>query len=548
MTDKRFHIDPTWDTVLNRNCIERLKQEKSPEEILQELPRLISCGYEDIPEEDIVRMHWWGIFHDKPKIGNFCMRIKSPGGILQPWQLRGLGGLSIRYGQNYLEFTTRQNVQLHWLRLSMLPKIFDRVQELELTTKGGCGDTVRNITGCPVAGLHPDELFDPTPLLLQAARLFDDIPEYSNLPRKHKITISACPQWCTAPEIHGQALIATQKDGRNGFALWIGGGLASTPRLAKPLGVFIEPQDAIPVLRAVIDEWSSQKRYRLSRVKSRIKFMMDDYGPQAFRELIEARLGRKLEDLPEEPQPHRSQGNLSHLGIHRQKQPGLYFVGFPVFAGSVKGEQLMSIADLLESFAGDFRITRQQNFILTGIPEKELNRVLAEMAELGFTLVTSPLRANSIACTGNPHCNYALVNTKEGLQTLLDHLEKVFGPTIMQRLRLGIYLDGCPHACAHHWVGDIGLQGTSLRQSGSDGGKVEAYDIYLRGGLGRQAAIARPVIRRVPATEIHFYVERLIRAYLAEQQDDESIQSFFNRHSNEELIAIAAGEVTASPA
>lgn len=545
MTIKRSQIDPTWDTVLNRNCIERLKLEKSPAEILQELPRLISCGYEGIPEEDIVRMHWWGIFHDKPKIGNFCMRIKSPGGILQPRQLRGLAELSLRFGQNYAEFTTRQNVQLHWLRLPMLPKVFDRVQELGLTTKGGCGDTVRNITGCPVAGLHSEELFDPTALLLQASKLFDEIPEYSNLPRKHKITISACPEWCTAPEIHGQALIATQKEGRNGFALWIGGGLASTPRLAKPLGVFVEPHDAIPVLRAVLDEWSSQRRYRLSRVKARIKFMMDDYGPQAFRQLIEARLGRKLEDLPEEPRPLRSTSHMSHLGIHRQKQPGLYFVGFPVFTGSITGDKLLAVADLLESFAGDFRLTRQQNFILTGIPENELDRVLAEMAELGFTLATSPLQANSIACTGNPHCNYALVNTKEDLQNILRHLEQVFDPATMQRLHLGIYLDGCPHACAHHWVGDIGLQGTTLRQSSRDGGKVAAYDIYLRGGLGRQAAIARPIIRRIPVSEVRFYVERLIRAYLAGQQNDESIQSFFNRHSNEELNTISAGEIAA---
>lgn len=539
MPGTRAQPQPCWDDVLKRNYIERLKQEKNPEKVLEELPHFAACGYEEIPEEDIVRMHWWGIFHDKPKVGNFCLRIKIPGGILQPHQLRGIGELAVRWGRNYVELTTRQNVQLHWLRLAVLPGIFRQVQALGLTTKGGCGDTVRNITGCPVAGLNPDEPFDPTPLLLQVSRAFDQVPEYSDLPRKHKITITACPDWCTAPEIHCQALIATRQRGRDGFALWVGGGLAATPRLARSLGVFLEPDDVIPVLRAVIDVWRDQNRYRVSRVKARIKFMMDDYGPEGLRELIEARLGRKLEDLEEEPRPR---GFTNHMGLHPQKQPGLYYVGFPVLGGTVTGEQLKCIADLLDRFGGDFRITRQQNFILTGVPERELDRVLAEMAHLGFTPTACSLHANGIACTGDPYCNYAVGNAKETLRRLVRHLERVFGSQLADDLNLSIHLDGCPHACAQHWVGDIGLQGTTLRDRGPGGERRQGYDIYLRGGLGRHAAIGRPILRRVPAEEVHLYVERLVRAYLRERQNGEPIQDFLSRHSNEELLAIAAGE------
>jgi ferredoxin-nitrite reductase len=538
MTAKDRQPEPTWDLVLKRNSIERLKQEKNPEAIVEELPQLATCGYEAIPEEDIVRLHWWGIFHDKPKIGTFCLRIKIPGGVLKPHQLRGIGELSVGFGQNYAELTTRQSIQLHWLSLPMLQEIFGRLQPLGLTTKGGCGDTVRNITGCPVAGLNPDEPFDPTPLLFQVSRLFDEVPEYSNLPRKHKITISACPDWCNAPEINCQSLIATQQDGRNGFALWIGGGLASTPRLAKPLGVFIELHDVVPVLRAVIDEWCSQMRYRVSRVKARIKFMMDDHGPEGFRELIEARLGRRLEDLREEPRPR---GFTNHTGVHRQKQAGLYFIGFPVFAGTMTGEQLLAIADLLETFGGDFRITRQQNFILTGVPEGELDRVLSKMTGLGFTPSAGALRANGIACTGNPHCNYAVVNAKETLRNLVQHLEMVFGSETLQRLNLSIHLDGCPHACAQHWVGDIGLQGTTLRQFDAAAKKKEAFDIYLRGGLGRNGAIGRPILRRIPSEELHLYVTRLVNAYLTASHDGERFQEFCNRHNDEELIAMGTG-------
>jgi ferredoxin-nitrite reductase len=230
------------------------------------------------------------------------------------------------------------------------------------------------------------------------------------------------------------------------------------------------------------------------------------------------------------------------MGVHRQKQPGLYFVGFPVFSGTVTGEQLLSIAELLESFGGDFRITRQQNFILTGVPEGELNQVLEAMATLGFRPTASPLRANSIACTGDPYCNYAVVNAKEALRNLVQHLENVFGQEKLQNLNLGINLDGCPHACAKHWVGDIGLQGTTLRHRGEGGGKVEAFEIYLRGGLGRDAAIGRPVLHRVPADRVHLYVERLIRAYLSGRRRDERLPQFFSRHSDAELIAIAEGE------
>lgn len=530
---------PSWEQVLRRNSIERLKQEKNPDRIIEELPHLATCGYEAIPEEDIVRMHWWGIFHDKPKIGNFCLRIKVPGGILQPFQLRGIGELSLRYGQNYAELTTRQNIQLHWLRLPMLPEVFERLKALGLTTKGGCGDTVRNITGCPVAGLNPQEPFDPTPVLLRVARLVDSVPEYSDLPRKHKITISACPHWCTAPEIHCQAYIATRQRGRDGFALWVGGGLASTPRLARPLGVFVGVEEVEEVVRAVLDEWRSQRRYRVSRVKARIKFMMDDYGPQAFRELLEARLGRKLEDLEEEPRPV---GFTNHMGVHRQKQEGLYWVGYPVLAGQMTGEQLVAIGELLEAIGGEFRITRQQNFLLTGVPEERLAWVLEEMASLGYRPWACPLWANSIGCTGDPYCNYAVVNAKEHLRRLIEHLEKVFGEEVVESLNLRIHLDGCPHACAQHWVGDLGLQGTTALSPGGSGHKIEAFDIILGGGLGRNAAIGRPLLRRVPAEQVPQMVECLVRAYLAERSRhgaDWSFADFCQSHTPEELIAIA---------
>ena len=527
---------PTWDIVLKRNSIERLKQEKFPLEIVQELPDLIHRGYEAIPEEDIVRLQWYGLYHDKPKIGYFMMRIKVPNGILTPYKLRVIGELSVRYGRNFGELSTRQNVQLHWIQLPHLPAIFTALEQAGLTTAGGCGDTVRNITGCPVSGIDREELFDTRPVVEAAARFFYGNRDYSNLPRKHKITISACPYQCNAPEINCIALVGAFKNGQPGFAVRIGGGLSTVPRISQDLGIFIKVDDAISVLQAIIDVWQEDLTYRMSRVKARLKFMVDDIGPKQYRQLVEARLGRALEDFAA-PVPV---GKTEHLGIHPQRQEGLYYVGFPVYCGLMSGEQMIRVADLAESYGGDIRLTRQQNFILTGIPEDRLEAVVRSVAEIGFPLDVNRIRGSSIACTGQPLCNYAVASTKGKLAEIIEHLEARFGSQIEG---IQIALDGCPHACAHHWVGDIGLQGTTLRQRSEDHEqeKIEAYEIYLRGGLGREAAIGRPVLRRVPSDQVHLYVERLIGAYLASRLDGETIQQFFSRHTDEELVAIGSG-------
>ena len=287
---------PPWDLVLKRNSIERLKQEKFPLDIIHELPELIARGYEAIPEEDIVRLYWWGIAHDKPKIGTFMVRIKVPGGLLSPAQLRAIGAISLRYGRNYGELTTRQGLQLHWVRMEKLPEVLEAIAQAGLTTVGAEGDTVRNITSCPVNGISRDELFDVRPVIEQVARFFWGNRDYSNLPRKHKFTIAACPYQCNAPEIHDIALVGTVKDGRPGFAVRVGGGLSATPRLSRDLGVFVPVDEAVDILRAITDVWQNNNRYRVSRAKARIKFLVDDYGPEGVRRMVEEQLGRSLED------------------------------------------------------------------------------------------------------------------------------------------------------------------------------------------------------------------------------------------------------------
>ena len=530
---------PSWETVLKRNTVERLKHELFPTELTGQWQRLVDTPYEKLAEEDIVRLQWFGMYHDKPKIGTFMMRIKIPGGRLSPEGLRAVGEICEQYGRDQGELTTRQNFQLHYMTLDHFPEILERLKRVGLTTMGGCGDVVRNITGCPVAGVDRDESFDVTGILMGAAQFFYGNREYSDLPRKHKITISACPYQCNAPEINCIALVGMIRDGREGFAVRVGGGQSSTPRLSRHLGVFVEPEQAITVLRAIIDVWQGTTEYRLSRVKARLKFMIDDYGVEAFRKLVEDRLGQTLEDLTELPLPD---AESDHMGVHEEKTSGRLYVGFPVYLGLMSGQQMRQLADVADQYGGDIRLTRRQNFILTGIPEDRSAEVIARVGEIGFPLNANGLYGSSIGCIGDPHCGYAVTPTKTKLATIIERLVGEFGDAVAG---LKLNLDGCPHACAHHWTGDIGLQGTTGR--GPKGEPLEAFDIILRGGLGRDAAIGKPILRRVPSAQVEDTVARLFAGYLGNRLASESFAKFCVRMPDDALIAIGRGP-SADPA
>src|SRR5438067_1426945 len=531
---------PDWDLVLKRNNVERLKRDKFPLEILNEIDELGQRNYLDISEEDMVRFQWYGLYQDKPKVGYFMLRIKAPSGIMTAAQYRALGELSVKFGRDYTELSTRQNVQLHWLQINQFREVFAAMDAVGLTSLGGCGDSVRNITGCPLAGLDADEIFDCRPQLDEVVQYFLTEREYFDLPRKHKITISTCAAQCNAPEINCIVFIGTRQDGRNGFSLRVGGGLSSTPRIARDLNVFVPQEDALVVSKAILDVWRTDLRYRLSRAKARMKFMVDDYGPDGVREAVEKQLGRPLEPLEEVPKPV---GSVDHLGPHRQKTDGLSYIGFPVFLGQVTGQQTIQIADLAAEFGGDIRLARQQNFIITNVPDARVDEVIKRVAEIGFPLDVNGIRGASVGCTGQPLCNFAVAETKSKLKEIVLRLEDRFGRDV-EGLKIGV--DGCPHSCAHHWVTDIGLQGTTARAEEAGGEKLEAYEVYLRGGLGEQAEIGRPVLRRVPTEEAPAYVERLVAAYLEQRQDAESFQAFARRKTDEELINIGTGQSLAA--
>jgi ferredoxin-nitrite reductase len=531
---------PDWDLVYKRNYIERLKRDRPPMHVRAELPDLIDRGYEDIPEEDVVRLYWYGLAHDKPKIGTFMVRVKVAGGLLNATQLRALADIAAKYGRDEAELTTRQGIQFHWVEMARLPDVMADLEAVGLTTSGAEGDTVRNVTGCPVAGLTPDEPFDTTPVIREVAAHFYGNLEYSNLPRKHKYTISGCPSQCNAPEISDVALIATIKDGRKGFGLRVGGGMANTPRISRDLGVFIPVEETVPALAAVTNAWANDLRYRISRARARIKFMMDDYGPEGLRAKIEEQYGAAFEDGTVEGPTE----DTDHIGVHPQRQPGLVYIGVPVASGRVSGTMLGKLAGFVDEIGGDIRFTRQQNFILTGVPEDRVNDAKELLGELGLSLDRGRAFARSLACTSHRFCNYSVAETKGKLEEVLDHLTAKYGHDPIGDL--AIHMDGCPHACAQHWVGEIGLQGTTTRVEGSDE-RVEAYDLTVGGGLGTRTAIGRRLLRRVPTDDLVEVMDNLVGAWLgarAEREDPKGFTfgDFCSTRDDEQLVAIALGK------
>jgi len=270
--------------------------------------------------------------------------------------------------------------------------------------------------------------------------------------------------------MHDLAFVGMVKDGVEGFAVWVGGGLSSTPRLARKLGLFVPKGKVLEVAKAVVDIWSEDPENRRSFVRARIKYFIDKVGIEGFRELLLERLSFSPELIKEEP---AAIGRNFHVGIGEQKEEGLFYAGFPVEAGRVSGSQLIKVAELAQDLNLSIRVSQRQNLILTHIPREELDHVLRRMEEIGFSLKKSISRGISIACTSDPFCNYSVGSSKEFFLELLNYLEERLGD--VGDIAIGV--DGCPHACAHHWLNDIGNSEGRMKEVLKTIGKVAPLDV-----------------------------------------------------------------------
>jgi sulfite reductase (ferredoxin) len=534
---------------------ERLKREKNPWEAFDEVRAFAREGRSSVlPEWASLYFKWWGIYTQGDGVGAtggkggegvtsdyFMMRIGVPNGILTASQLRAIGGLTRKYARNLADITVRQAIQLHWLTIESLPEVVDTLTAIGLSPKGTCGDVVRNVTGCPLAGVAADELIDGSQLALEIAELLTAHPEFYNLPRKFKISVTGCPSWCSHPEINDIALTATKLNGQVGFSLRVGGGLSREPHLATRLDVFILPEQVVRVVRAAAELFRDQQGLRESRERARMKylFLKEGWTAEKFLAELQSRLDFKL--LPAAPENVPDDVFRDHAGIHPQRQKGLSYVGASVLRGRLTGEQLEAAAELAERYgSGSLRTTVAQNLIFIDIPNQKAVELARELGQLGLHVDGSNFWRGAVACTGTEFCKLAITETKGFTRWLVDELEERL-PEFDQQLRLNV--TGCPNGCGQHWIADIGIEGKKIKH---DGKLTDAYYFCLGGAVGKHAAISRPVGYRCPAPLVPEAIERLLRRYLASRLEQENLRAWFGRHTNDELRNFLAGEALAA--
>jgi sulfite reductase beta subunit-like hemoprotein len=516
------------------NEVERLKKEKGGLDVYEDILRYAKEGFASIAEDDFVRMRWYGLYQQKPNEGHFMLRIKVPGGELTSAQARVIGEIAEEYGGGICDITTRQNFQFHWLTIADVPDVLNRLNAVGISTSGACGDIARNVTGCPLAGIDPSEAFDVRPYVKQVHEYFLDNREFSDLPRKYKLSVSSCPLHCAQPEINDVSALGVRRElpngeCENGFHFKVGGGLSTRPYIAQKLNMFVPPDKIISVFHAVTEIFRDFG-YRENRKRARLKFLVADWGIEKFEEEVRARLDWTPEPALDLPDPVKN--FRDHVGIQAQKQEGLFAVGTVVFAGRLSGKQMLEIARIAEQYGdGTMRTTNQQNLVFSNVPEANIEAIKTELHALNLLTRASSLRRAAVACTGNEFCNLALTETKILLGEIVDYLEQ----TVAIDELIRINLNGCPNSCGQHHIGDIGLQGCIVKK---DGDKLDGYDISLGGRLGRDAKFVRAIKRKVIASDVKYAIANLLNGYQEAKDEEEDFGDFVDRHSDDELASL----------
>ena len=536
--------------------IENIKSRKNGLDVLADIYRYAELGFDAIEPDDLALFRWYGLYTQRGEAsaasgdpgpseetdGLFMLRVKFPNGIVTAEQLRTIGGLAERYGRGMGDITTRQNIQLHNLAIEDVPVVLDELNAVGLSFTQACGDVWRNIVGCPLTGVDGHELIDSRPLIEALEHEFVGKREYSNLPRKFKVSVSACAHRCAQHEINDIGLVAVEKEGVIGYDVWVGGGLGASARLGRRLDVFVLPDEALEVCRGITEIFRDEGR-RNKRTRARIKFLVDEWGVERFREELVTRLGHELATSvePGEPlDPHRD-----HLGIHPQVQHGLYYVGGTTLRGRFTADQMIGVADIATRYgSGQLRCTNRQNIIVVDVPDEHVDAVAAELADLGLPTEASAFRRGVISCTGMEFCKLAIVETKQRAAELIEHLERRIGDLDGS---IRINLNGCPNACAQYQIADIGLQGGIAKTA--EGERVQGFILHIGGRLGVEAGFGRRVSSKaIPADDARYVVERIVRAWKGERAPGETFGSWADGQADARLasligVAVAAGRV-----
>lgn len=504
-------------------------------------------GFDSIDPADLRgRMRWWGLYTQrKPGIDGgktailephelddeyFMLRVRVDGGRLTVTQLRTIGEISQEFARGTADLTDRQNIQLHWIRIEDVPEIWRRLEAVGLSTTEACGDTPRVILGSPVAGIAADEIIDGTPAIEEIQRRVVGNPAYSNLPRKFKSAVSGSPVLDIVHEINDVAFVGVEHPELGpGFDVWVGGGLSTNPRLGVRIGAWASLADVPDVFEGVVSIFRDYG-YRRLRNRARLKYLLADWGPEKFRQVLQDEyLLRTLADGPAPAVP--AQRWRDHIGVHRQRD-GRYYVGFAARVGRIDGGTLTKIAELAAEHGSDrLRTTVEQKMLILDVEEDRVEPLREALAALDLQVAPSSFRRGTMACTGIEFCKLAIVETKARGATLVDELERRL-PAFDEPITIN--LNGCPNSCARIQVADIGLKGQLVTDE--NGEQVEGYQVHLGGALGLDPGFGRKVRGlKVTAAQLPDYVERVLTRYTAGREEGERFAQWAARAGEEDL-------------
>jgi ferredoxin-nitrite reductase len=545
--------------------VENWKSEVYGSEIREHLMEFAEEGWDAIPEDEhdawFERFKWWGLYHQrKGQESYFMMRIGTPNGVLKPGQLEVVAEIADEYargpvdnpefGGAYCDWTTRQSIQLHWIKLEDVPEIFEKLEANGLGTQQACGDSWRNIVGCPVAGKDKHEHIDAWPVAEELHETFKGNDDFSNLPRKWKVAVTGCDQGCGQGDINDLAYEPATKeiDGEEqlGFNIRVGGGLSrKEPRFSRSLDVWVPPEQAADIgagMSALFREYGD----RDDRFNARIKFLVDEWGPEKMRDVLQEEfVDFELETAGENMREHYTYNaggheHGDHVGVHEQPD-GNYYVGLDVLVGRMGVDDVSELAELAEEYgSGEVRLTQRQNIIVTDVDSDRLDEFLDEPLLETYSPDPHPFMRGSIACTGTEFCSLSIVETKNRqvryARWLKDNVDLPEGVEDFH-----IHLSGCTASCAQPQIADISLRGMKTRK---DGEPVEALDIGLGGGLGEEPQFADWVEMRVPADEVPGYIENLLASFEDERADGQTFRDFVAERDEETLQGLAEAEET----
>ncbi|HDR7563805.1 MULTISPECIES: nitrite/sulfite reductase [unclassified Bacillus (in: firmicutes)] len=471
--------EKVWANNEKLNPSEKKKLEKDGLEIFNDIPYYAENGFESIPKEEWDAFKWAGLYLQRPKeAGYFMMRVNIPSGIITNAQAEVLASIAEDYGRDVLDITTRQAIQFHWLEIGQIPDIFKRLARVGLSSAGACGDITRNITGNPLAGIDANELFDTTSIVKEIYDYFQHNEEFSNLPRKFKMSISSNIYNSANAEINCVAFTPATKEingeEKVGFHIKIGGGLSARPYLAEELDVFVLPEEVKAVSIAIATIFRDFG-YREKRHLARLKFLVADWGAEKFKEKLVEYTG-PLQSKGESALKGWNAGYF--YGVQDQKQAGLKYVGFNVPVGRLHAEEMFEIARIAKKYGnGQIRTCNSQNFIIPNVPPENVAGLLSEPLFEAISANPKSFIGHAVSCTGIEYCNLALVETKERLRKIAEYLDTQLALDVPVR----IHMVGCPNSCGQRQIADIGLQGIKLKTK--EKGIVEAFEIYVGGTL-----------------------------------------------------------------